>query len=550
MALLVAGLVLTTPLRPAAHDIPGDVTVQAFVSPEGQQLSLLVRVPLEAMQDFIFPQRGPGYLDIDAADAMLRDAIMVWVGDGVELYEDDMRLTDQRLRAIRVSLPSDRSFASYDDALAHVTGPPLANDTEIFWEQAMLDALFEYTIRSDQSQFSIDPTLGRLGIRTITVLRFVLPDGTVRAFEYSGDPGVVRLDPRWHQAALRFVALGYEHILDGVDHLLFLACLVIPFRRLHPLVAIVTSFTVAHSVTLIASAFDLAPSALWFPPLVETLIAMSIVYMAFENIVGVKLQRRWLLTFAFGLVHGFGFSFALRETLQFAGSHLLTSLLSFNVGVELGQLLVLVFLVPALSLLFRFVVAERVGTILLSALVAHTSWHWMSERAGRLSQFQFQLQLPVFDLALLASAMRWGMLLLIILGLVWLMYMVFPQPVGGDSRPQDSGGRGVRCASVTANGCNFFQAHAGRLHGSPPAGAANLLAIASLNRPGFPRGSMFWEDGVHGKTEEVLTRGPGASGATGVRSRASTRLAVGSDSVGGREDRVHCGDAASLGAPS
>ena len=68
-------------------------------------------------------------------------------------------------------------------------------------------------------------------------------------------------------------------------------------------------------------------------------------------------------------MHGFGFSFALRQTLQFAGSHLLTSLLSFNVGVELGQLLVLVLLIPALDLLFRYVVAERIGTIILSALV-------------------------------------------------------------------------------------------------------------------------------------------------------------------------------------
>ena len=332
---------------------------------------------------------------------------------------------------MRVSLPSDRSFASYEEALAHVTGPPLPPETEIFWQQAMLDALFEYPIRSDEAQFSLDPTLGRLGIRTITVLRFVLPDGTVRAFEYSGNPGLVRLDPRWHQAALRFVALGFEHILDGIDHLLFLACLVIPFRRLLPLAAIVTAFTVAHSVTLIASAFELAPDALWFPPFVETMIAMSIVYMAFENIVGVQLQRRWLITFGFGLIHGFGFSFALRETLQFAGSHLLTSLLAFNVGVELGQLLVLVLLVPALSLLFRFVVAERVGTILLSALVAHTSWHWMTERAGQLSQFPFELALPVFDLALLASAMRWAMLLLIVAGLLWLMFAVFPQPGGG-----------------------------------------------------------------------------------------------------------------------
>ena len=75
-----------------------------------------------------------------------------------------------------------------------------------------------------------------------------------------------------------------------------------------------TAFTVAHSITLIASAYDLAPDALWFPPLIETLIAMSIVYMALENIVGARAsQRRWMITFAFGLVHGFGFSFALRR---------------------------------------------------------------------------------------------------------------------------------------------------------------------------------------------------------------------------------------------
>src|SRR5260370_21038583 len=88
------------------------------------------------------------------------------------------------------------------------------------------------------------------------------------------------------------------------------------------------------------------------------LIAISIVYMALENIVSPQLKRRWLITFGFGLVHGFGFSFALRQTLQFAGSHLLTSLLSFNVGVELGQLLVLVVLIPALGLLVRYIVSQ------------------------------------------------------------------------------------------------------------------------------------------------------------------------------------------------
>ena len=122
--------------------------------------------------------------------------------------------------------------------------------------------------------------------------------------------------------------LGFDHILDGVDHLLFLLCLVVPFRSFWALVPIVTSFTVAHSITLIASALGLAPSALWFPPLIETLIALSIVLMAFENIIGAQLNRRWMIAFGFGLVHGFGFSFALSESLQFAGAHLLTSLLA------------------------------------------------------------------------------------------------------------------------------------------------------------------------------------------------------------------------------
>jgi HupE / UreJ protein len=255
----------------------------------------------------------------------------------------------------------------------------------------------------------------------ITVLRFLPPSGVIRAFEFSSDPGLVRLDPRWHQAALRFVELGFFHILDGTDHLLFLFCLVIPFRRFRALIPVVTAFTVAHSITLIASAHNLGPDALWFPPLIETLIAMSIVYMALENIVGGStVHRRWIIAFGFGLVHGFGFSFALRETLQFAGSHLLTSLLSFNVGVELGQLLVLLLMIPLLDALFRYVVAERMGTIILSALVAHTGWHWMTERWDRLRQFRFQW--PALSAALLASAMRWTMLIVILAGLAWLVY--------------------------------------------------------------------------------------------------------------------------------
>jgi hypothetical protein len=412
----LAALILVLPLRTVAHDLPADVRVNAFVKPEGQRLSLLIRVPLKAMRDVDFPRRAAGFLDLARADASLRNAATLWIADNVDLYEGDVRLAYPRVVEARVSLESDKSFASYEQAFAHVTGPPLPNTMELYWEQGLLDVLFDYPIDADRSDFSIRPRLERLGLRTTVVLRFLPAAGIVRAFEFHGDPGLVRLDPRWHQAAWRFVASGFFHILEGTDHLLFLLCLVIPFRRFGQLVLLVTSFTVAHSITLIASAYNLGPDALWFPLLIETLIAISILYMAIENVLGSNVGRRWLITFGFGLVHGFAFSFALRETLQFAGSHLLTSLLSFNLGVELGQLLVLVLLIPALDILFRFVVAERLGTIILSVLVGHTAWHWTTERADRLSQFPW----PALDASQLAAAIRWLMGVLILGGLVWL----------------------------------------------------------------------------------------------------------------------------------
>jgi hypothetical protein len=416
---LAAALFCALPYPAAPHDIPNDVTVHAFLKPSGSRMQLLVRAPLVSMRDVDFPKHGPGYLDLGRLGTFLHDAATVWISQDVELYENDTRLDRPRIVAARVSLPSDRSFESFDTAIAHIAAPPLPESTELIWNQALIDVLLECPIQSDQSQFSIRSGMAQLGVRTVTVLRFLPPGGAVRAFEFEGDPGLVRLDPRWSQAALRFVRLGFLHILDGTDHLLFLLCLVIPFRRFRGLIPVVTSFTVAHSITLVASAYDLGPDALWFPPLIEALIAISIVYMALENIVGgASVQRRWMITFAFGLVHGFGFSFALRETLQFAGSHLLTSLVSFNIGVELGQLLVLAVLVPALEILFRLVVAERTGTIILSALVAHTGWHWTEERIGRLRQFRFEW--PEINAAFLASAMRWMMVVVFLAGLVWL----------------------------------------------------------------------------------------------------------------------------------
>jgi HupE/UreJ protein len=123
------------------------------------------------------------------------------------------------------------------------------------------------------------------------------------------------------------------------------------------------------------------------------------------------IHTRWLIIGLFGLVHGFGFSYALGHQLQFAGSHLLVSLFSFNVGIEFGQLLVLALMLPALAL-FRRVVAARVGVIVLSAIVAHTAWYWMTERWEVLRQAEW----PRMDAAAVVSLARWVNALLLAFG--------------------------------------------------------------------------------------------------------------------------------------
>ena len=349
---LVGALLFVLTESLVAHDIPDEIVIRAFVKPSGERLQVLVRLPLALLLNMDLPKRGPGYLDFEylrpalkaSADATARD---------IDFFEEGIRL-EPVLAEGRVSLPSDKAFENHEMALAHLRGPPLPVDTELFWNQGFFDARLEYPIQSDQSSFSLEIRITPgLSERMQSFVGFLPPDDSTRAYRLSGDSGLVHLDPRWHQAAWSFLTSGFFHILEGFDHLLFLFCLVIPFRRLRPLIVVVTAFTVAHSVTLLAAAYDFSPSSLWFPPFIEFLIAGSIFYMALENVIRVNLRWRWPIAFVFGLVHGFGFSFALRETMQFAGPHLLLSLVSFNVGVELGQVLVLLFLLPVLAILFK-----------------------------------------------------------------------------------------------------------------------------------------------------------------------------------------------------
>ena len=170
--------------------------------------------------------------------------------------------------------------------------------------------------------------------------------------------------------------LGFEHILEGWDHLLFLLALVLPGGRLGAFVRIVTAFTIAHSLTLAVAVLGLVnvPAA----P-VEALIALSIAWVAAENLIRVRpMSRRWVVAFVFGLIHGFGFSTVLRD-IGLPRDALLSSLMWFNLGIEFGQLLVLLLLVPALAWLSR-VRPEKPVPQALSALILVASAMLLMQR--------------------------------------------------------------------------------------------------------------------------------------------------------------------------
>jgi len=361
-----------------AHEFKLDAVINAFVKVEPGEAQLVVRAPLYLFKQVKFPVTG-AEIDVDNSAPAVERALAA-IQQDITLLENDRPLVSSHATG-RLSLPSDRSFETYEQAAGHVT-EPLDRGTSIYIDQGYVDARITYPIGSPVSEFSIRTTAGpELGDALKLALRYMPPGADSRAMVITRSSGTVALNPTWTRAATGFIGLGIAHILTGYDHLLFLLCLVIPLRGWRQILSVITVFTVAHSFTLLGSAFHLAPSGAWFPPFVETAIAASIVYMALENIMGVNLERRVLITGLFGLVHGFGFSYGLQENFQFAGTHLLVSLFAFNVGIEIGQIMVLAVMLPALAVVRRYVLPGRVGMIILSAIVADTGWHWMIDRA-------------------------------------------------------------------------------------------------------------------------------------------------------------------------
>lgn len=425
--LLLCCSLFGAPEMARGHEIPGRADVELRIADQPEAIAVAVRVPLGALRDLDLPLRADGTLVLAEADAALRDGAGLWIGDYLDAEAGGESLPRPVLGAVRVSRPSAEAFADHAAAVTRISAPRLGDEVRLRPAQAHLDALFEIPVPEELRERSrtLEPRLAHLGITTRIDLAVRTQAGELRRLEVEGSPGALPLDPGVGWVAGTFVVSGVEHILSGFDHLLFLACLVLPLLAWRPLVVMVTAFTAGHTVTLIAASLGWAPRGEWFPALMETLIAASVAWLAVANLYRVlggassgSAAGRWRLAFLFGLVHGFGFAFMLAERLQFAGDQLLLALISFNVGVELGQLLFLVVAVPLMTMLLART-DRRLTLALVAGLVLHTSWHWMLERGAVFAAYP--LALPTPDLTLLRGALQAALLAVVALVLHGLL---------------------------------------------------------------------------------------------------------------------------------
>lgn len=291
---------------------------------------------------------------------------------------------------------AEPSFATLDEALAAfdsknsipVIPPPLyVGDT-------IIDVVIRYTTGEPVTRYAVSSQLDPGLPDQENTANLILDYGP-------GDPKVFRsrglmADPveisRSNLAGIgTFIWEGIRHIIEGLDHVLFVVCLVIGATVLRSLLWRVTGFTIGHSVTLAIGFFGFVPSGAWFIPAVETGIALSIIYAAIVALganvkSGRSEMRMFVITVAIGLLHGLGFSFVLHKILQVTSPGIWKSLLAFNLGVEIGQVLIVLAIWPLLQILRRMNLnAWMVSRTAITVGCIAIAVYWTAERISQVS---------------------------------------------------------------------------------------------------------------------------------------------------------------------
>lgn len=348
--------------------------VHVVHDPDG--LRLLVRLPMAYLvADKMGPETEGGarvpapytrnhvedgtLLHVVDAEALRRDpdglARILAAGTILERDGEILRAEIGRLRAYPAT--EQPPFSSLAEAEAALQGAIYDPDfPQTFVGDTIVDAELIYRTGAAVDGYSLRSTLDPGLPGQEETANLVLDHGTAEPLifrERGLMSGPIEVSHSALSAMLTFVVEGVHHILGGLDHVLFVVCLVLGARSLKSLAWRITGFTVGHSITLTLGFLGYVPQSIWFIPMVEAGIAASIIYAAAVAFRPEEHRSTIVITGLIGLLHGLGFSFVLREILKLNEPNLWQSLLAFNLGVEIGQLAIALALFPPLWLLAR-----------------------------------------------------------------------------------------------------------------------------------------------------------------------------------------------------
>ena len=318
-------------------------------------------------------------------------ALLALQGLDLSVGEASVNAKVERVRIYKNGTQPD--FATLNDARKSFQGEQLfdAFEQDVYVGDTTIDVLLRYTSEGAVYQYalssSLDPGLPDQDETANLVLDY--SSAGVQVFRVRGllhEPVVVTRS--LFDAVVTFIKEGVIHILEGLDHVLFVICLVLGAMHLKPLLWRVTGFTIGHSITLSLGFYGFVPSAAWFVPAVETGIALSIIYVAVVAVAPGLQQKKgeWTVvgvTGLIGLLHGLGFSFVLQHILQVTSPDIWQSLVAFNVGVEVGQLLIVMGAWIAFYLIGLLGGrAAIINRYLVAGLCIVVALFWVIERGG------------------------------------------------------------------------------------------------------------------------------------------------------------------------
>ncbi|MEH7250980.1 HupE/UreJ family protein [Neobacillus niacini] len=280
-----------------------------------------------------------------------KETLTKYIAAGMNVYRDEL-ICEPRVTGTNVSITSD----NYPLAHFQMEYPCSGKSTRIAYDLFVDDI--------NRSHINFATIEGEKGTQEFT---FTIADREL-----------VIGDRNWVRQASNFVILGIQHIITGYDHILFVLCLILPAAiSIGRVVEVVTAFTLGHSITLGLATLGIVslPSQL-----VEAAIALSIVFVAVENLLKWEMKKRWIITLMFGLIHGFGFAGILQE-MELSSSTVASSLLFFNLGVEIGQIAIIAIVFPLLAMARKY---KRFPTFVTtsSTLIMAMGLFWFVQRLG------------------------------------------------------------------------------------------------------------------------------------------------------------------------